>query len=332
MSFPGIVFVVASLTVLAVVPALSQIRQAWVARYNGPANRGDAAYAIAVDKDGNAYVTGFSTWDSDDEDIVTIKYSSSGDEVWVQRYNGPDNGEDQPVAIAVDTAGNVIVSGYSHSSTTSDDIVTIMYAPDGSQRWLQRFDGPTGGWGDRPAALAVDSAGNVYVAGRSAYPDADIGWWSVYEYTTIKYGPDGVQHWAKHYRSDIEPQWGSEGGSFAQALDVDALGNVYVTGQSNEDRDHLTTAIATIKYNAAGVEQWVQRIFTIPQNIGSAIAVDQSGEVYVTGLSAVSSRDGDCYTIKYAPDGVILWERRYAVSGGERSQGRHIRIDRFDIA
>jgi hypothetical protein len=264
--------------------------------------------------------------DAFDDDIVTIKYSSSGQQVWVQRHDVVDNRVDQNLAIGVDTAGNVIVSGVSYNDTTGQDIVTIKYAPDGSLIWLQRFDGPAGGYPDRPTAVVIDTAGNVYVAGRSGYPD--FAGFPSYEYCTIKYSPNGVQQWAKHYRSSTEPDWGLEAGSFALDLAVDPLGNVYVTGYSNEDRQSSVTAIATIKYNAAGDEQWVQRVYSILRNIGNAIAVDQWGNSYVTGLSAVSSSDGDCYTIKYGPDGVILWERRYAMPGGGRSLGQNIAIDR----
>ena len=61
---------------------------AWVRRYNGPANSGDLAHAIAVDDSGNAYVTGISAqaalpeWE---EDYITIKYHPDGDTAWIRR-------------------------------------------------------------------------------------------------------------------------------------------------------------------------------------------------------------------------------------------------------
>jgi hypothetical protein len=60
-------------------PALGQVDTAWVRRYNGPANGEDKAVALAVDRSGNAYVTGESPGSGTLSDFATIKYLSDGD-------------------------------------------------------------------------------------------------------------------------------------------------------------------------------------------------------------------------------------------------------------
>ncbi len=57
-----------------------------------------------------------------------LKYSSAGDTLWVRRYNGPGNGDDEASALAVDGSGNVYVTGYSAGSGTSGDYATIKYS------------------------------------------------------------------------------------------------------------------------------------------------------------------------------------------------------------
>jgi hypothetical protein len=83
-------------------------------------------------------------------------------------------------------------------------------------------------------------------------------------------------------------------------LVVDDSGNVYVTGESYEEigiRDYVT-----VKYDASGNEVWELR-YHGPENGWDAardVAVDHSGNVYVTGFSDGASSGNDCVTIRYA--------------------------------
>jgi uncharacterized delta-60 repeat protein len=268
----------------------------WVRRYNGPANDYDFASALAVDGAGNVYVTGYS-WDPWHYHYVTIKYGPDGSEQWVRRYNGPGDGDDVPYALAVDTAGNVYVTGRSAGSSTSDDYATIKYGPDGSEQWVRRYNGP-GNADDWAYDLAVDGAGNVYVTGTSS------GSGTGDDYATIKYGPDGSEQWVARYNGP--GNYYDEPG----ALAVDGAGNVYVTGYSVGGS---TSDYATLKYNASGVQQWVARYNGPATNndMARALAVDAAGNVYVTGGSWGSGSDYDYATIKYGPDGGEQWVRRY---------------------
>jgi hypothetical protein len=94
--------------------------------------------AIAVDSANNCYVTGYSPGTNSGNDIVTIKYGPNGNQVWLQRYDGPGNGDDAGNAIAVDNNGNVYVTGYETTAAGGTEIVTIKYSPVALQR---RADG-----------------------------------------------------------------------------------------------------------------------------------------------------------------------------------------------
>ena len=104
-----------------------------------------------------------------------------------------------------------------------------------------------------------------------------------------------VEAWVARYDG---PASGDDG---AEAMAVDGLGNVYVTGYSEDD-------YATIKYDTDGNELWVARYNVLPGSWdwAKAIAVDNLGNVYVTGYS-----EGDYATIKYDSDGNELWVARY---------------------
>jgi uncharacterized delta-60 repeat protein len=273
--------------------------QQWVARYDGPGHNLDTAMAIAVDPSGNVYVTGRSTGSGANYDCATVKYSPSGQEAWVARYNGPGNGYDEGRAIAVDGSGNVYVTGPSAGSGGDFDYATIKYDASGQEEWIARYNGP-GNATDFAYGLVLDSSGNAYVTG------ASVGSGTGSDAATIKYNLAGQQQWIARYNG---PGNDSDG---AYAIALDGSGNVIVTGGSvgttYPDYDY-----ATIKYNSAGQQQWVARYDGPAHNRDEAphMAVDGSGNIYVTGYSTGLGTDYDYATIKYSPSGEEEWVARY---------------------
>ena len=66
-------------------------------------------------------------------------------QAWVQRYNGPGNGDDYARAVAVDSSNNVIVTGYSAGNGSGYDYATIKYSSAGVPLWTNRYNGPGNG-------------------------------------------------------------------------------------------------------------------------------------------------------------------------------------------
>ena len=298
------------------VSVFGQVTQDWVSRYNGPGSDMDWAFSVTVDGSGNVYVTGVSRsgTSSENGDYATIKYNSAGAQQWVARYNGPGNNTDWARSIKVDGSGNVYVTGYSYGSGTNKDYATIKYNSAGVEQWVQRYNGPANDL-DEAYSLAVDGSGNVYVTGYS--------WGSGTEWdcVTIKYNSAGAQQWVQVYNGP------ANGGDYAYSIAVDASGNVYVTGGSigsGTQEDY-----ATIKYNSAGVEEWAQR-YNGPANgrdEAYSIAVDGSGNVYVTGYSIGIGILEDYATIKYNSVGVEEWVQRYNGPGNELDWAYSIAVD-----
>lgn len=225
-------------------------------------------------------------------------------EQWIRRYNGHANNADIAASLAADASGNVYVTGNSYDSNhIYSDYVTVKYDAAGNELWVKIYNGPGNEYDesyDFATSLAVDDSGNVYVTGSS------VRYGTSFDYATIKYDANGNELWVKRYNGP------GHGYDQAAKIVVDALGNVYVTGTSNQD-------YATIKYDAAGNELWVKR-YNGPENYGdspSALAVDAFGNVYVTGGSirvqddSETGDDVDYATIKYDAAGNELWVRRY---------------------
>ncbi len=260
--------------------------QQWLVRYNGSANNDDYGNSIQIDGAGNSYITGAVTRTGSDLDYITIKYNANGNQIWAVFYNGPGNSEDFPSSNAIDANGNIYVTGYSIGSGTGRDYCTIKYNNSGIQQWVQRYIGPDG-W-DEAWNVILDPAGNVYVTGNSA------GTGTGDDYCTIKYNNAGTQQWVARYAGP------GASNDYCNWVAPDANGNVYVTGIVGDGVGNPQNMV-TIGYNSAGVQQWVQTYNGTGNEFdsGNALAVDNQGNVYVTGGSDNASNT-DYYTIKYS--------------------------------
>lgn len=256
--------------------------QLWVQIYNGPVNGGDKANAIKVDGSGNVYVTGISTGVGGNYDFVTIKYNTNGVQQWVQRYDGPGNGDDVPYSLALDGSGSVYVTGWSIGSGTGHDFATIKYNSTGVQQWIRRYNGDGNGL-DESHSIALDNSGSIFITG----PSSGNGTGS--DFATIKYNSSGVQQWIQRYNS------GGNVDDASSSIGTDVLGNCYVTG----------TDFTTIKYNSSGVQQWIQ---IYGGGAANSITVDEAGNCYLTGNQYV--------TIKYNTLGSLQWVQSYGPNVG----------------
>jgi uncharacterized delta-60 repeat protein len=290
----------------------------WSSRYKSSQSNDSYAAAIVNDGAGGVIVAGFSDLEGGaGYDYSTISYAFTGSQVWEARYDGPGISDDAATAAAADKSGNVYVAGFSRSSVSGYDFLTVKYDPSGVLQWASRYDGPSGG-DDIVSAIATDAAGNVYVTGYS-YDSSG----ATSEFATVKYDPAGGQAWVGRYAGLLESN------NFAFALAVSNSGDVFVTGTAGDSSgaayDYLTT-----KYNSGGAEQWNARYSGSGDggDFANAVAVDSSGNAYVTGASDESSARGYDYgTLKYAGNGTKLWIAKYNGTGSDDDDATDIAVD-----
>lgn len=289
--------------------------QQWVQTFNGAGNLGDVPVGLGIDNSGNVYVAGKS-FNGTNDDYVTIKYNSTGTQAWLQTYDGGAN--DRAAAMRTDPNGNTYVTG--RSKSTNDDYYTIAYNTSGAPLWSAVYDG-AGAGNDRPQALACDSNGNVFVTGQS---DVDATALINYDYLTIKYNSMGTEIWTVGYNGM------GNNNDIPADIAIDVNGNVFVTGKADADATiNTNNDYATLKYNSNGIQQWVKTL-NGSANLSDAantIAVDASGNCFVSGLSNESNSQKNGTTVKYNATGVQQWIKYYNAEGDNSDNGSAITVD-----
>jgi uncharacterized delta-60 repeat protein len=296
----------------------------WEQRINSNTDEKDEAKAITVDAPGNVYITGVG-----DDDFFTVKLNSSGQLQWETSYDGAGTDYDEAIGIVTDASGNVFIAGLSDADPTiaiSNNVVVIKYNANGVQQWIQTYNG-TGNLNDQPSALGIDASGNVYISGFTEaaggnqnllvlkyntsgvlqftknidvsgnddvlnelaldasflYVTGETDNGDDDDYITYKYDLSGAQQWVKTYDFGDNDR--------TSGIDVDANGNVFVTGRSKNTNDDFD--VATIKYNSAGTQQWVNRYNAGFEDRGTGIVADAAGNCFVTGYTFTSNNPAD---------------------------------------
>jgi hypothetical protein len=289
--------------------------------------------AIAVDSNGNVYVAGQSptTWGSPVNpyaggiDAFVAKLNSSGVRLWNTFMGSSGNtfeweDNDFGYGVAVDSSGNVYVTGYSYATWGSPinshagvaDVFVGKLNSSGVRQW-HTFLGSTEN--DNGLAIAVDLSGNIYVAGESYATwgtpvNSYAGDWDAF---AAKLNSSGVRQWHTFM--------GSTDTDNGRAIAVDLSGNVYVAGESDSIWGTPVNAFAgdsdafAAKLNSSGVRQWHTFMGGSLDDYGRAIAIDGSGNVYVAGGSAATwgSPDNpwaggyDAFAAKLNSIGVRQW-------------------------
>ena len=295
----------------------------WRVQYSRPGvtSGKDESMALALDANGDCYVTGRS-YNGSDDDMITIKYDgSNGTVLFTQTYNG-GSGDDRGVDVVVDNNGDIIVTGRSDNGS-NQDFRTIKYSNTGGILWSKFYNGANN-QNDRPVKIVADAANNIYIAGES---DVDNSSGIDYDYALIKYNSAGTLQWARTIGSNAENDTPTD-------MVLDATDNVIITGKADMNTNVLITNndFMTVKYSAAGVNAWVKfhagsRNGGTGSDIASALITDMAGNVYVAGGTENTGTQKDATVIKYDASGNVVWLNNYNGDGDFSESSRSIVID-----
>lgn len=291
------------------------------ATYLGGSN-GDFAYGIAVDSGGNAYVTG-STQSSNFPTANPIQKSlNGGSDAFVAKLNPQGaslvystflggSSADSGQAIAIDSAGEAFVTGFTlstdfptvtplQSSGGAGDAFVTKVNSTGSALLYSTYLG--GSAEDRGLAIAVDGAGDAFVAGVTQSADFPTTP-GAYQTTpggasdafVTEINPAGSQ---KLYSTLL----GGSGADQANGVALDPAGNAYVAGSTASSNFPTVTPsqsslgggacattcsnafVSVIKSGGAGLVYSTYLGGSGP-DYGTAVAADSSGNAYVAGTT-----------------------------------------------
>ncbi len=255
----------------------------WAKGYSSKNNGSDWGYAVVVDDSNNVYSSGYGSIPEGNE-IVTIKYNSNGDQIWIRKF--PTLGGDylRPVKSAKDKYDNIIVNGYYYPGEQYA-FNTIKYNKNGDLLWNRYYKGA--GNLNFCFALCTDSSANVYVAGRNTSTGTGN------DFLTIKYNEFGDTSWIRIYDG------GFEQGDEVHDMIVDIFGNVYTTGKT--DSLDGTANYLTMKYDSSGNIKWIKKYgIGVYNEIPYCISLDNSSNIIVSGNNRITSNNSAIRTIKYS--------------------------------
>jgi len=262
--------------------------------------------------------------------------------LWAQRAGGGTN--DEARAVAVDPAGNVVVTGFfmdtASFGTTNlvsaglEDIFLAKYDAEGRLLWARR----AGGSGfDQGRGVATDASGNIFVTGlfqaAASFDGTVLSSSGLSDVFLAKYSPAGALLWVRAAGGNDYDE--------GRAVAVDAAGNAYITGffdatasfgaQSLVNRSS-SDDVFVAKCSGAGTFLWAVRAGGSLDDVGQGIAVDGATNVYVAGSFAGSAAFGnttlnasgagtaaDAFLAKYTPDGSLIWVRQAGGTGQDEA-------------
>lgn len=286
-------------------------RDIFVAKYDAAGNHAwsqsfgnfasDSGTDITTDSQGNVLFTGFfrdtvnvggtDLASAGSSDILVAKFDTDGAHIWSERFGG--GGAEAGTDIATDTTNVILAGSFNGPVSVGDstftplgeiDIFFAKYDADGNHLWSQAFGDIES---DNALDLTTDAAGDIFLSGWFG-GTVSVGGTPLVSNGALdgffaKYDPDGNHLWSRGF--------GAANADYAQWIETDASGNVFVTGSFFMSADFGGGTINAAgdndafvaMYDTDGNHTWSHAYGDADTDLGAAVAVDPAGDVLILG-------------------------------------------------
>jgi len=281
---------------------------------------GEYQYSYAHSYCSNLNLSSFQDWrlPTTEEVVTLVDLSADAPKIVAEFRDATEIGHywfytgDATISSAWDTySGTDVVNVYCCSSEYYVRCVRYITWP-GTRQFGTSSD-------DKGNAVAVDSSNNIYVTGETKggiEGNTNSGNLDMF---LVKYSSSGGILWTK--------QLGTGNHDRSRDLTIDSSDNIFVTGYTWGGIDGNTNSggidMFLVKYSSSGVKQWTKQLGTSEGDQGEGITVDNSGNIYVTGVTS-GGLDGntsagltDSFLVKYNSSGVKQWTKQLGTSSND---------------
>jgi len=258
--------------------------KAWNTTWGGPNT--DYGFGIALDSSGNIYTVGSTlNYVIGDYDFVIVKFYPNGTKAWNLTWGGV--GYDEGRCIALDSAGNIYLSGYTNSySLGGYDLALVKFYPNGTKAWNETWGGPNY---DDGYNIALDSSGNIYIVGNTE----SYGLGSR-DMAVIKFYPNGTKAW--------NTTWGGTNFDDGYGIALDSTGNIYTVGYSNSYSTG-TYDLVLVKFYSNNIKAWNTSWGGSSTDKGYGISLDSSENIYTIGMTnSFGASNSDFALVSFVDD------------------------------
>lgn len=284
----------------------------WTALYDGTGD--DEFNDVTTDADNNIYLVGKTPTGVGSSNSFLFKFANDGTAEFAYSLGtNVSTGSTHGEGIALDSSGNIYVTGYTVAVGDGEEAFIAKYNSSGTLQWDKRLGSSSSA--DRFFRCAVDSSNDIVVVGR--YQQASTSYQE--EILVAKYNGSGVLQWDR--RID------GSGNDNSFGIAVDSSNNIYISGQTSSSGVQGSNDMFIAKYNSSGTIQWKRTLGSTSNDLGKGIAVDSSGNAYMVGYSNDSS-SYDIVLAKYNSSGTFQWDKK--LGGTSTDFGFGVAIDSSD--